>query len=173
MGEELEPEHLVNDPSNTITPENSDNCAKTDKRVEYVKMRAKNIIAYYRNFMIGLGADAADFKKDAGYKEFSITMQTGTDFLTGLKNLMSRNGELQSCKSNSKTLPTKSTPRQHTIRLRCIHCYLIRMLTAIYSHRAHPTWRWHQLDIIIANLSVTYPHSISKNGPCKGFAASV
>ena len=155
MGEELEQEHLVRNANNTITAEESGYCAKADKRLEYVKMRAKNIIAYYRNFMIGLGADAANFKKDAGYKEFSTTLQTGTDFLPGIKKLMSRNGELQSCKSTSKILPTKSTSRQHTILLRCIHCYLIRILTVIYSHRAHPTWTWHQWDIIIANLSVT------------------
>jgi len=95
MGEELEAEHLRSDDNNTITPEGSDYCANSQKRLEYVKSRAKNIIAYYRHFMIGLGGDTALFKKDAGYKEFSTRIQTGTDFLPGLKKLMSRNEMLR------------------------------------------------------------------------------
>ena len=79
--------------NNTITPENLRYCDSQSKRLLYVKRRAKNIIAYYRHFMIGLGGDVASFKSES-YAEFSRNFQTGTDYLSGIKNLMARNGEL-------------------------------------------------------------------------------
>lgn len=120
MGEELEADGAVD--NNTITPEKSPYC-DSSKRLEYVKKRAKNIITYYKQFMLGLGADVAFFKKGAGYKEFipKMIIQTGTDYLPRLKHLMDRNSELQSCTSSLKTQPTKSTTRPNMARMGCIH----------------------------------------------------